>query len=83
MLDITVRTGRENVTKRGSPALFDCDDLELASTAFIGFSYYVPARTIIALLTYGEQPSGVVILERRYGPRRLRDDDDDDVVRRQ
>jgi len=26
---------------------------------------------------YGEQPSGVVILERRYGPRRLRDDDDD------
>jgi len=30
------------------------------------------------LLTYGEQPSGVVILERRYGPRRLRDDDDDD-----
>ena len=37
------------------------------------------ARTISAhLLTYGEQPSGVVILERRYGPRRLRDDDDDD-----
>jgi len=36
-------------------------------------------RTINAhLLTYGEQPSGVVILERRYGPRRLRDDDDDD-----
>ena len=36
-------------------------------------------RTIRAhLLTYGEQPSGVVILERRYGPRRLRDDDDDD-----
>jgi len=36
-------------------------------------------RTISAhLLTYGEQPSGVVILERRYGPRRLRDDDDDD-----
>jgi len=35
-------------------------------------------RTIRAhLLTYGEQPSGVVILERRYGPRRLRDDDDD------
>jgi len=30
------------------------------------------------LLTYGEQPSGVVILERRYGPRRLRNDDDDD-----
>ena len=39
------------------------------------------ARTISAhlqLLTYGEQPSSVVILERRYGPRRLRDDDDDD-----
>ena len=36
-------------------------------------------RTISAHLpTYGEQPSGVVILERRYGPRRLRDDDDDD-----
>ena len=36
-------------------------------------------RTISAhLLTYGEQLSGVVILERRYGPRRLRDDDDDD-----
>jgi len=36
-------------------------------------------RTINAyLLTYGEQPSGVVILERRYSPRRLRDDDDDD-----
>jgi len=36
-------------------------------------------RTINAhLLTYGEQPSGVVTLERRYGPRRLRDDDDDD-----
>ena len=35
-------------------------------------------RTINAhLLTYGKQPSGVVILERRYGPRRLRDDDDD------
>ena len=35
-------------------------------------------RTIIAhLLTYGEQPSGVVILERRYGPRRLHGDDDD------
>ena len=30
----------------------------------------------IHLMTYGEQPSGVVILERRYGPRRLRDDDD-------
>ena len=29
-------------------------------------------------MTYGEQPSGVVTLERRYGPRRLRDDDDDD-----
>jgi len=29
------------------------------------------------MLTYGEQPSGVVILERRYGPRRLSDDDDD------
>ena len=39
-------------------------------------------RTISAhLLTYGEQPSGVVILERRYGPRRLRDDDDDDIIR--
>jgi len=25
-----------------------------------------------------EQPSGVVILERCYGPRRLHDDDDDD-----
>jgi len=38
-------------------------------------------RTISAhLLTYGEQPSGVVILERRYGPRRLRDDDDDNDV---
>ena len=37
------------------------------------------ARTIGAhLLTYGEQPSSVVTLERRYGPRRLRDDDDDD-----
>ena len=35
-------------------------------------------RTISAqLLTYGEQPSGVVILERRYGPRRLSDDDGD------
>ena len=35
-------------------------------------------RTISAhLLTYGEQPSSVVTLERRYGPRRLRDDDDD------
>jgi len=32
------------------------------------------------LLTYGEQPSSVVILERRYGPRQLRDDDDDDEV---
>ena len=32
------------------------------------------ARTISAhLLTYGEQPSSV---ERRYGPRRLRDDDE-------
>ena len=30
------------------------------------------------MLTYGEQPSSVVTLERRYGPRRLRDDDDDD-----
>ena len=39
-------------------------------------------RTINAhLLTYGEQPSGVVILERRYSPRRLRDDDDDDDIR--
>ena len=37
------------------------------------------ARTISAhLLTYGEQPSSVVILERRYGPRRLRDDNDDE-----
>ena len=37
------------------------------------------ARTIRAhLLTFGEQPSIVVTLERRYGPRRLRDDDDDD-----
>ena len=37
------------------------------------------ARTISAhLLTYGEQPSSVVTLERRYGPRWLRDDDDDD-----
>ena len=36
------------------------------------------ARTISAhLLTYDEQPSSVVTLERRYGPRRLRDDDDD------
>ena len=35
-------------------------------------------RTSAQLLTYGEQPSGVVTLERRYGPRRLRDDDDDD-----
>jgi len=36
-------------------------------------------RTISAnLLTYGEQLSGVVILERRYGSRRLRDDEDDD-----
>ena len=35
------------------------------------------ARTISAhLLTYSEQPSSVVTLERRYGPRRLRDDDD-------
>ena len=35
-------------------------------------------RTINAhLLTFGQQPSGVVILERRYGPRRLRDDDDE------
>ena len=35
-------------------------------------------RTINAhLLTYVEQPPGVVILERRYGPRRLRDDDCD------
>ena len=33
-------------------------------------------RTISAhLLTYIEQPSGVVILERRYSPRWLRDDD--------
>ena len=41
------------------------------------------ARTISAhLLTYGEQPSGVVIPERRYGPRRLRDDDDDDDAAR-
>ena len=38
------------------------------------------ARTISAhLLTYGEQPSSVVTLERRYGPRRLCDDDDDDT----
>ena len=38
-------------------------------------------RTINAdLLTYGEQPSGVVILERRYGPRRLRDDNYDDML---
>jgi len=37
------------------------------------------ARTISAhLLTYVEQPSSVVTLERRYGHRRLRDDDDDD-----
>ena len=37
------------------------------------------ARIISAhLLTYGEQPSSVVTLERRYGPQRLRDDDDDD-----
>ena len=37
-------------------------------------------RTINAhQLTYGEQPSGVVILERRYGPRRLHNDDDDEV----
>jgi len=36
-------------------------------------------RTISAhLLTHGEQPSGVAILERRYGPRRVCDDDDDD-----
>ena len=36
------------------------------------------ARTISAhLLTYDEQPSSVVTLERRYGPRRLRDDDDE------
>ena len=36
------------------------------------------ARIISAhLLTYGEQPSSVVILERRYDPRRLRDDDDE------
>ena len=27
------------------------------------------------LLTYGEQPSSVVTLERRYGPRRLHDDE--------
>ena len=31
----------------------------------------------IHLLTFGEQPSSVVTLERRYGPRRLRDDNDD------
>ena len=38
-------------------------------------------RTISAhLLTYGDQPSGVVTLERRYGPRRLRDDDDDNSI---
>jgi len=30
-------------------------------------------------LTYGEQPSSVVTLERRYGPRRLHDDDDDEL----
>jgi len=37
-------------------------------------------RTISAhLLTFSEQPSSVVTLERRYGPRRLRDDDDDDA----
>ena len=36
-------------------------------------------RTISAhLLTYGEQPSGVVTLDRRYVPWRLRNDDDDD-----
>jgi len=29
-------------------------------------------------MAIGEQPSGVVILERRYGPQRLRDDDDDE-----
>jgi len=41
------------------------------------------ARTISAhLLTYSEQPSSVVTLERRYGPRRLRDDDDDDMTYR-
>ena len=38
-------------------------------------------RTISAhLLTYGEQPSGVVTLDRRYGPRRLRNDYDDVLV---
>ena len=38
-------------------------------------------RTISAhLLTYGEQPSGVVILERRYGPQRLCADNDDDEM---
>jgi len=41
------------------------------------------ARTIIAhLLTFGEQPCSVVTLERRYGPRRLRDDDDDFRIHR-
>ena len=37
-----------------------------------------PSAISAHLLTYGEQPSSVVTLERRYGPRRLRDDDDDD-----
>jgi len=32
------------------------------------------------VLTYGEQPSGVVILERCYSPRRLRDDDDEVLI---
>jgi len=39
---------------------------------------YINLHLHYITFTYGEQPSDVVILERRYGPRRLRDDDDDD-----
>ena len=63
------------------------DDLTaIGSTALVVLATAGSTNSVRAvsahLLTYGKQPSGVVILERRYGPRRLRDDDndDDDIV---
>ena len=59
----------DDLTAIGSAAL-----VVLANAGSTNF-----VRTISAhLLTYGEQPSGVVTLERLYGPRRLRDDACDD-----
>ena len=52
------------------------------SDRVLKFLYDCDTNHIESVLTYGEEPSSVVILERRYGHRRLRDDDDDVLYKR-